>query len=86
MNAVVCLNCRTFIRSYYRHDYASCECPPMMSTVSVSVDGGADYHRRGFGSESRYVEVDYLPPTTLVTFIPEARWPHYDYTSAVQKY
>lgn len=54
MNAIHCLNCGEVVESKNRHDYKSCSCPPM---CRVSVDGGSDYNRRGFGDRSRWMEI-----------------------------
>lgn len=56
MNGIRCLVCEATIISRHRHDCRSCDCPEESGT-RVSVDGGNDYRRRGFGSASRWVEL-----------------------------
>lgn len=41
-NRIRCKKCEDVIESTYRHDFKYCKCG------SVFVDGGKDYHRRGY--------------------------------------
>ena len=46
INAARCLSCGDIILSTYRHDFQECSCG------SLFVDGGLDYHRRGWFPET----------------------------------
>lgn len=47
-NAVHCLKCNDIIYSVIRHDFRHCSCE------SVNIDGGKDYTKIGYKSESKY--------------------------------
>ena len=51
-NGVKCLECFDIIESWHVHDFKSCKCG------NISVDGGLEYARRVFKSESAaYIEL-----------------------------
>ena len=51
-NRVKCKKCEHVIESKHRHDFVECQCG------AVFVDGGSDYHRRGWpgGKMEDYIE------------------------------
>lgn len=51
-NAVRCLNCGTYLRSYRVHDYKKCDC-----SNGTMVDGGLEYCRFG-GKELSLVQTE----------------------------
>jgi len=51
INAAVCLECNTYIRSKNRHDYVQCECG------KLAVDGGSWYAKRNFAEGLQYVDI-----------------------------
>lgn len=55
-NTVFCLNCSTLISSRSVHDYRTCSCK--IHEEQVSVDGGDEYVKRGYGERSRWIERD----------------------------
>lgn len=56
VNGVECLTCGATIVSQHRHDHVSCNCTNESGT-RVSVDGGSDYSKRGYGTGSRWREL-----------------------------
>lgn len=53
-NSARCLDCGDEIESKYRHDFVVCSCMLTTDTQGIAVDGGKDYLKRSFGSESRW--------------------------------
>lgn len=57
MNKVRCLHCGITIASEHRHDFVRCSCPAE-AQCGVAVDGGPDYKKRAFFTNSRWVEIN----------------------------
>ena len=51
INAAMCLECNTKIRSVHRHDFTSCRCG------KLAVDGGLDYRKRNYMTGTKYREI-----------------------------
>jgi hypothetical protein len=51
LNSIKCEECDEQIISHTRHDFVSCKCG------AVSCDGGKDYCKRGFKTNSRYTDM-----------------------------
>lgn len=50
-NAIRCNHCGDEIESFHVHDFKTCTCG------AVSVDGGKEYLRRCFSSQSDYIDL-----------------------------
>lgn len=49
--ALQCLQCKTFLVSFSRHDYKTCQCPNQ-----TMIDGGHDYLRYG-GKDIKKIQI-----------------------------
>jgi hypothetical protein len=54
VNGVECLICSTTIISVHVHDFVSCLCP---EETRVSVDGGQEYKKRAYNSNSHWKDL-----------------------------
>lgn len=55
-NAIQCLECKTILVSFYRHDFKTCKCPN-----ETMIDGGHDYLRYGGKDMSKIQVLKFVP-------------------------
>ena len=55
VSGMYCYNCKLFVYSRARHDFAACDCWKVNRSKGIAVDGGqSDYFKVNTGSESKY--------------------------------
>jgi len=55
-NEVLCLNCKTQIRSTHKHHHISCNCKDPLEKITI--EGGTIFYKRSFGEKAWWTDID----------------------------